>query len=63
VKKSAIIVASALYELSMRDAMLPRFAAADMPAPPPAEGETAPARPAAAGAGASATTNRSNNNQ
>ena len=60
VKKSAIIVASAIYELAMRDAMLPRFAAADMPAPPPAEGEAAPARPAAAGAGAA---NRSNNNQ
>jgi carboxypeptidase Q len=57
VKKSAIIVASALYELAMRDAQLPRFTAADMPAPPPAEGEAAPARPAAAGAGAS---NRSN---
>ena len=59
VKKSAIIVASALYELAMRDQQLPRFAAADMPAPPPAEGEAAPARPAA---GASGTANRSNNN-
>lgn len=63
VKKSAIIVASALYELAMRDQQLPRFAAADMPAPPPAEGQAAPARPAAAGAGATGTTNRSNNNQ
>jgi Zn-dependent M28 family amino/carboxypeptidase len=59
VKKSAIIVASALYELAMRDQQLPRFATADMPAPPPAEGETAPARPAAAGT--TGTTNRSNN--
>jgi carboxypeptidase Q len=59
-KKSAIIVAAALYELAMRDDQLPRFVTADMPAPPPAEGEAAPARPAAAGAGAA---NRSNNNQ
>jgi hypothetical protein len=60
VKRSAIIVASALYELSMRDSMLPRFAAADMPAPPPGEGQEAqPVRPAAA----AGTTTRSNNNQ
>ena len=61
VKKSSIIVASAIYELSMRDAMLPRFAAADMPAPLPAEGQEGqqPARPAAAGG---ATTNRPGNN-
>ncbi|HEY5163417.1 MAG TPA: M20/M25/M40 family metallo-hydrolase [Terriglobales bacterium] len=50
VRKSAIIVASAIYELAMRDAMLPRFAAADMPAPPPETPEGGqPARPAAAG--------------
>lgn len=60
VKKSAIIVASAIYELSMRDSMLPRFAAADMPAPPPETPEGGqPARPAAAGAGA----RTGNNNQ
>ncbi|MBV8207087.1 MAG: M20/M25/M40 family metallo-hydrolase [Acidobacteria bacterium] len=47
-KKSAIIVAAAIYELAMRDQMLPRFAAADMPPLPPAAGE-AP-RPAPAGA-------------
>lgn len=50
VKKSAIMVAAAVYQLAMRDDMLPRFTAADMPAPPPAEGEQQPARPAAGGA-------------
>ena len=38
VKKAAMIVASAIYHLSMRDEMLPRFAPADMPAPPPRPG-------------------------
>jgi carboxypeptidase Q len=36
VKKAAVIVASTIYHLSMRDEMLARFAAGDMPAPPPA---------------------------
>lgn len=36
VKKAAVIVASTIYHLSMRDDILPRFSAADMPAPPPA---------------------------
>lgn len=38
VKKSAIIIAAAVYALAMRDEMLPRFAAGEMPAlptPPP----------------------------
>src|SRR6185503_11088422 len=35
VKKAAVIVASAIYHLSMRDEMLARFPSADMPAPPP----------------------------
>jgi hypothetical protein len=34
-----VIVASAIYHLSMRDEMLPRFAAADMPPPPAARGQ------------------------
>jgi len=34
VKKSAIIVASAMYHLAMRDQMLPRLDKATMPAPP-----------------------------
>lgn len=37
VKRSAIIVAAAVYQLAMRDEMLPRFAPADMPKPPPVE--------------------------
>ena len=41
VKKAAVIVASAIYHLSMRDEMLPRFAPADMPrAPAPRGGGT-----------------------
>jgi carboxypeptidase Q len=52
-QKSAIIVAAALYELAMRDDMLPRFTAAEMPPlPPPAPGD-AP-RPATPAAGSSA---------
>ena len=35
VKKAAAIVASTIYHLAMRDEMLARFAAAEMPAPPP----------------------------
>ena len=35
VKKAAIIVASTIYHLSMRDETLARFTSADMPAPPP----------------------------
>ena len=34
VKKSAVIVASAVYHVAMRDQMLPRFAADKMPPPP-----------------------------
>jgi len=50
-KKSAIVVAAAVYQLAMRDEMLPRFSKADMPAKPapdqPAGQQTQPARPAA----------------
>jgi hypothetical protein len=35
VKKAAVIVASTIYHLSTREEMLPRFAPAEMPAPPP----------------------------
>jgi carboxypeptidase Q len=35
VKKAAVIVASTIYHLSMRDEMLARFAPGEMPAPPP----------------------------
>ena len=36
VKASAVAVATLLYQLAMRDEMLPRFPAAEMPAPVPA---------------------------
>ena len=48
VKKSAAIIASAIYHLAMRDEMLPRFAKADMPeaaTPPPAAPTPAPTAP------------------
>ena len=36
VKKNAVTVAWCVYQLAMRDDLLPRFAKADMPPPPPA---------------------------
>jgi hypothetical protein len=51
-KKSAIVVAAALYQLAMRDDMLPRFTKADMPPKPapeqPGGQQAQPATPAAA---------------
>lgn len=44
VKLAAIVVATALYELAMRDEMLPRFTRETMPAPPPPEPRTNPTR-------------------
>ncbi|HEX6976681.1 MAG TPA: M20/M25/M40 family metallo-hydrolase, partial [Vicinamibacterales bacterium] len=38
VKQAAVIVASTIYHLSMRDEALARFASSDMPAPPAARG-------------------------
>ena len=35
VKKNAVTVAWCVYQLAMRDDLLPRFVRADMPAPPP----------------------------
>jgi Zn-dependent M28 family amino/carboxypeptidase len=53
VKKDAVEVAWAVYQLAMRDDLLPRFAKAEMPPPPPAAtpsptppSATAPAKPA-----------------
>jgi carboxypeptidase Q len=50
-KKSAIVVAAAIYHLAMRDDMLPRFSKADMPPKPPTDQpggqQVQPARPAA----------------
>jgi hypothetical protein len=47
VKKDAIVVAAMVYQLSMRDDMLPRFTAADMP-PKPEQPGTQPATAAGA---------------
>jgi Zn-dependent M28 family amino/carboxypeptidase len=33
VKQAAVVIASVVYHLAMRDEMLPRFSAEDMPAP------------------------------
>src|SRR5687768_13539396 len=47
VKKDAMVVAWAVYQLAMRDDLLPRMSKADMPAKPPEEPTTQPApRPA-----------------
>lgn len=48
VKKDAIVVAASIYQLAMRDDMMPRFTAADMPAKPEPAG-TQPATAAQAG--------------
>lgn len=47
VKKDAMIVAWSVYQLAMRDELLPRFSKADMPPKPPEEPTTqpTPARP------------------
>jgi carboxypeptidase Q len=45
VKKDAMFVAWSVYQLAMRDELLPRLPAGEMPAPPPAEPATQPARP------------------
>ena len=45
VQKAAMVAAAAIYQLSMRDEMLPRFAKADMPPVPPPD---QPGQPAAA---------------
>ena len=42
VKKSAAMIASALYHLAMRDELLPRFTTAEMPEPTPAPAVPAP---------------------
>jgi hypothetical protein len=58
VKKDAIVVAASVYQLAMRDDMLPRFTAADMPPKPEPPGAAqpvqaaAPAQPAAGSGGA-----------
>ena len=42
-KKSAMVIAAALYQLAMRDELLPRFSKETMPPLPPKEGTPAPA--------------------
>jgi len=59
VRKSAMVIASAVYHLAMRDELLPRLSREKMPPPPPRRGEGTPAQPAAA----PATTTRPNNNR
>jgi carboxypeptidase Q len=45
VQKAAMVAAAAIYQLAMRDEMLPRFAKADMPPlPPPDQPAAAPVR-------------------
>lgn len=45
VKKDAMIVAWSVYQLAMRDDLLPRFAKTDMPVKPPAAAATQPPAP------------------
>jgi hypothetical protein len=45
VKKAAIVAAAAVYQLAMRDEMLPRFSKADMPPVPPPTPVTTPTVP------------------
>ena len=45
VKKDAVIVAWSVYQLAMRDGLLPRFASADMPVKPAEPTPTQPATP------------------
>jgi len=44
-KKSAMVIAAGLYQLAMRDELLPRFSKETMPPLPPKEGTPAPATP------------------
>lgn len=50
-QKAAIVAAAAIYQLAMRDEMLPRFAKADMPPVPPPDQPGQPAAPPARTAG------------
>lgn len=44
-KKSAIVIASAIYHLAMRDGLLPRFSKEEMPQLPPRPGQQTTPRP------------------
>jgi Zn-dependent M28 family amino/carboxypeptidase len=52
VKKSAIVIAAAVYHLAMREEMLPRFAGEEMPRRPGQQQPAAPAPPAGTATGA-----------
>ncbi len=45
VKKSAIVIAAAVYQLAMRDDLLPRFTKENMPPLPPKPGAPTPPAP------------------
>lgn len=47
VKRSAIVIAAAVYKLAMRDELLPRFKREEMPPPPPAPSPSPTPTPAA----------------
>ncbi|AMY07036.1 Leupeptin-inactivating enzyme 1 precursor [Luteitalea pratensis] len=58
VKKSAAMIASALYHLAMRDDLLPRFTGTEMPAPAPAARPSTPTPTAPAPTAPAATPTR-----
>ncbi|HEY4424183.1 MAG TPA: M20/M25/M40 family metallo-hydrolase [Pyrinomonadaceae bacterium] len=58
VKKDAMVVAWAVYQLAMRDEMLPRFSKSDMPPKPPEENPQPAPRPTRTDSGANSSPRR-----
>ncbi|HKG61972.1 MAG TPA: M20/M25/M40 family metallo-hydrolase [Pyrinomonadaceae bacterium] len=58
VKKDAMVVALVVYELAMRDDLLPRFSKSEMPPKPPDENAQPATRPARTDSGASSSPGR-----
>lgn len=58
VKKDAMVVAWAVYQLAMRDEMLPRFSKSDMPPKPPDENPQPAPRPTRTDSGANSSPRR-----
>ncbi|HEX5603374.1 MAG TPA: M20/M25/M40 family metallo-hydrolase [Pyrinomonadaceae bacterium] len=58
VKKDAMVVAWAVYQLAMRDDMLPRFSKSDMPPKPPEENPQPTPRPTRTDSGANSSPRR-----
>jgi hypothetical protein len=58
VKKDAMVVAWAVYQLAMRDDLLPRFSKSEMPPKPPDENSQPAARPTRTDSGASSSPGR-----